>query len=491
MLTTNVMYQKISKELAKFPNDSLKTRVRIIEIASNREDIFDPSPEFATAFQVLLRSEKITCLASGKSFEELPPPCLAIIDPFAGYAVDAIRAAEGDRIPIYLWRTSPAGSILRHNGPPELGGRESLSAVTTSIAESDARNLSIEPSQIPGAPPMFEYEWTPQKACCLTSDGILVRALPHTTTPIKFTQSVASPPNILQNTWKEAQRVLAITDGVLNVSSSFYEPDAIRAAQHWYSSMGKAWYTVGPLFFPRGQQAGAEFEKIQEIEFLDKMKALFGVHSVIYISFGTVPWQTLPDKIWMVIDELIRDRTPFILARPSKLSHLPDEQKAKIKDSGIGLELRWADQEAILSHPATGWFISHGGWNSIQESFVHKVPCIFWPFEADQPYNAAMITLNYRAGFELLSVRHEGSRQPFRCKESPEEQSFTAEAVRQEVKDLLVKIKADEGRVVRANAEKLSLEMSRSWEEGQGSFNNLQELLRRFVDESTVSWPTL
>ncbi|KAL0068302.1 hypothetical protein AAF712_004689 [Marasmius tenuissimus] len=230
--------------------------------------------------------------------------------------------------------------------------------------------------------------------------------------------------------------------------------------------MGKTWYTVGPLSLPPGP--GQDKRSSEEVEFLDRMYERCGEQSVVYvgillIAFGSVPWQTLPDKLWVVIDELIDHGVPFILARPSKSSHVPEEQKIKIRESGIGLEIGWADQEAILSHPATGWFISHGGWNSIQESFVHKVPCIFWPFHTDQPYNAAMISLKYEAGFELLS-------------------SFTAEAVREEVRHLLVKMKGDEGRVVRRNAESLALAVHESWGGGQESSTNLECFLKKFVD---------
>ncbi|KAJ4481809.1 hypothetical protein C8R41DRAFT_959867 [Lentinula lateritia] len=41
----------------------------------------------------------------------------------------------------------------------------------------------------------------------------------------------------------------------------------------------------------------------------------------------------------------------------------------------------------LQSHPVTGWFITHGGWNSIQEerSSIEFRCKIFWPCQADQP----------------------------------------------------------------------------------------------------------
>ncbi|KAK1230573.1 hypothetical protein PQX77_006310 [Marasmius sp. AFHP31] len=450
------MYHKIVKELSKVQSQGLGSeslsRIRIIDIASTtRDDISQPLVEFPNAFKCLLCSEDLTCVSSNTTYryEGIRSPCVAVIDSFAGYAVDAIHAqAQGvARIPVFLWRTSPAGSILRHNGPPEFGGR----------VVGDMEDASTQ-ATIPGAPPMYEYEWAPQKTTV--------------------------PANIAHAIWKEAQRVLLITDGVLNVSCSAYEPEAIEAARQWYDSMGKTWYTVGPLSLPpspsdddpgrgRGQDKNSE-----EVEFLDRMYERCGERCVVYIAFGGVPWQTLPDKLWVVIDELIDHGVPFILARPSKMSHVPEDQKTKIRESGIGLEIGWADQEAILAHPATGWFISHGGWNSIQESFVHRVPCIFWPFHTDQPYNAAMISLKYEAGFELLSVREEESGPPMRMRE----QSFTTEAVIEEVRGLLVKMKGEEGRVVRRNAESLARAVHDSWGSGQESTTNLECFLEKFVD---------
>ncbi|KAE8685886.1 Pectinesterase [Hibiscus syriacus] len=54
----------------------------------------------------------------------------------------------------------------------------------------------------------------------------------------------------------------------------------------------------------------------------------------------------------------------------------------------IGKVIGWAPQVAILSHPATGGFISHCGWNSILESIWFGVPMMVWPLYAEQHMNA-------------------------------------------------------------------------------------------------------
>ncbi|KAF9260362.1 UDP-Glycosyltransferase/glycogen phosphorylase [Marasmius fiardii PR-910] len=451
ILTTNLMYRKNIKELSKvYHQESIISRIRIIDMAGNRQDPISSVPEFAVAFESLLRSEALTCLSSHKKYGVVPPPCVAVIDSFAGYAVDAIKK----RIPVFMWRTSPAGSILRHNGPAELGGRTESDLPLDAYADTPSeRPATVVP--IPGAPPMYDYEW--------------------------FPQVVANSPAV-QNLWKEAKQMIEITDGVLHVSTSAFEPGAIAAAEDWYKSIGKTWYAVGPLSLPPSKEQTGVVTR--EAEFLDRMKDLFGEKSVIYIAFGSASWLPLPDKLWIVIDELIIHHVPFILAHSSKLSHVPEEQKAKISGSGIGLELDWVDQDTVLVHPATGWFISHGGWNSLQESFVHRVPCILWPFGTDQPYNAAMITLSHQAGFELLSVRREGGGIPFRCNGKQNEKMFTDEAVREEIRGLLPQLKGHEGQGVRSGAERLGRAILDSWNEGQESSRNLEHFLKQYVDQT-------
>ena len=97
------------------------------------------------------------------------------------------------------------------------------------------------------------------------------------------------------------------------------------------------------------------------------------------MSLGTLFWPMDQDRIWAVIDAFIEKNQPFLLSHASPFQKFPDEMKKKIADSGIAMELAWSLQEMILAHPVTGWFITHGGWNSMQEAFMHRVPLYVFP----------------------------------------------------------------------------------------------------------------
>lgn len=55
------------------------------------------------------------------------------------------------------------------------------------------------------------------------------------------------------------------------------------------------------------------------------------------------------------------------------------------------LFIKWAPQYAILAHPSTSFFISHGGAASMHEALYNQVRLFVYPFYGDQPANARAI----------------------------------------------------------------------------------------------------
>ncbi|CAN0922070.1 UDP-glycosyltransferase 72B1 [Linum grandiflorum] len=71
-------------------------------------------------------------------------------------------------------------------------------------------------------------------------------------------------------------------------------------------------------------------------------------------------------------------------------TYLPEGFVERTK--GRGMVVRsWAPQAEVLSHPSTGGFLSHCGWNSTLESMINGVPMIAWPLYAEQRMNATIL----------------------------------------------------------------------------------------------------
>jgi UDP:flavonoid glycosyltransferase YjiC (YdhE family) len=61
----------------------------------------------------------------------------------------------------------------------------------------------------------------------------------------------------------------------------------------------------------------------------------------------------------------------------------------------------WAPQVDVLSHRATGAFVTHCGWNSVLEAVSAGVPMLCWPLDAEQKMNKVCMTEDMGVAVEL------------------------------------------------------------------------------------------
>ncbi|XP_059430671.1 UDP-glycosyltransferase 87A1-like [Corylus avellana] len=98
-----------------------------------------------------------------------------------------------------------------------------------------------------------------------------------------------------------------------------------------------------------------------------------------------------------------------------------DELAAGLRDSGVrflwvargeacrlkeicgdkGLVVPWCNQLRVLSHSSIGGFLTHCGWNSIQEGVFYGVPFLTFPIVMDQTQNSRLIAEDWRIGWRV------------------------------------------------------------------------------------------
>ncbi|KAL6530848.1 hypothetical protein OROGR_014708 [Orobanche gracilis] len=146
--------------------------------------------------------------------------------------------------------------------------------------------------------------------------------------------------------------------------------------------------------------------------------------SVIYVSFGSEVGPTLEEYdhladalgesgrsfIWVIQPGSGKPGPPanFFGGKPmsdgrEEEGYYPHGLEEKVEDRGLIIK-GWAPQLSILSHPSTGGFLSHCGWNSTVEAIGRGVPILAWPIRGDQFYDAALVVKYLKTGQMVSSV---------------------------------------------------------------------------------------
>ncbi|KAI5084173.1 hypothetical protein GOP47_0000342 [Adiantum capillus-veneris] len=206
------------------------------------------------------------------------------------------------------------------------------------------------------------------------------------------------------------------------VINSFYELE--REPFEALQSESLSVFAVGPLLSSKQAHAhgdvvefcstvheGSEnVERDECLIWLDKQR----MHSVLYISFGTVLNPT-PENLTGIALALRESQQPFIWALKlrSSYNHLSDTSTVNcsvaemlpehfLEDTAdYGIFVPWAPQQEVLAHPSVGAFLSHCGWNSTLESVSMGVPMIPLPIISDQTTNCKYVVDEWKVGVRL------------------------------------------------------------------------------------------
>lgn len=167
-------------------------------------------------------------------------------------------------------------------------------------------------------------------------------------------------------------------------------------------------YTIGPLLTFARAMARPDASAIcgnlwkEDLSCLGWLDAQ-GPGSVVYVNFGSITVMT-PAQLAEFAWGLANCGRPFLwVIRPDLVTGekamLPEEFYAETRERGLFLS--WCPQEQVLSHPSTGLFLTHSGWNSTLESIRAGVPMICWPFFAEQTTNCRYACANWGIGLEI------------------------------------------------------------------------------------------
>ncbi|KAI6190907.1 UDP-glucuronosyltransferase [Aphelenchoides bicaudatus] len=131
-------------------------------------------------------------------------------------------------------------------------------------------------------------------------------------------------------------------------------------------------------------------------EFVEDSKS----NGTIYLALGTYAnWAYAPNHVLNAFANALKQFSSYRIifsfnGDPNRMPKLPFIKIVK-----------WAPQTAILNHPNTRVFVSHGGLKSIKESLCSKTPLILMPMGAEQGHNAhQLLSLGYGRVLNKLTV---------------------------------------------------------------------------------------
>ncbi|XP_031475546.1 anthocyanidin 3-O-glucosyltransferase 2-like [Nymphaea colorata] len=276
--------------------------------------------------------------------------------------------------------------------------------------------------------------------------------------------------------------------GILVNSFRELEPTAFKALAEGECLPGgrtPAVHAVGPMIGNPGTTSGVGDPSHECLKWLDEhpdgsvvflcfgSRGAFAAEQIMEIARGLelsgqrFLWSVLPPS----------HRRPGVSIHPTvdPFEALPTGFIERTKGRGL-VWSGWTPQVAILSHRATGGFVSHCGWNSILESIWCGVPLIAWPLYAEQRMNKVEVVRDLGVGLGL-----------------EKEWGGTADGglVRGEELERAVRtlMEREEGRKVREKMKEMKELGRRAMEDGGSSGTSLADIVHEWLSGSLIPSP--
>ncbi|GLJ38759.1 hypothetical protein SUGI_0790210 [Cryptomeria japonica] len=244
------------------------------------------------------------------------------------------------------------------------------------------------------------------------------------------------------------------------VVTNTFEEMELGFVDHVQSSFGVPVWSIGPVLNP----PSGDFKEGGVRDWLDHRNP----KSVVYINFGS-EIALSGEQMEEVAAGLEASGQCFLWAVKNppggealQSAVLQQGFRERTADRGM-VVMGWAPQQAILSHPSIGGFLSHCGWNSTLESISNGIPILAWPFQHDQPFVKKFLV-------EELRVAEEVKR------EAAENGVFTVKSAEVE-RAVRLLIEGKEGRDMRERACELHEAAIQAVGEGGSSFTNLEKFV--------------
>ncbi|KZT67341.1 glycosyltransferase family 1 protein [Daedalea quercina L-15889] len=484
LFTTATFYDRIQNELKRnFGADDMHRMlyIRVIALRHNRSDPLDNrilEDSFSKAFERLAHLQPNACVHTGMEFEPLSAPDGVILDFQGRGPLSEIRRISRKHVKVYVWFAGASSAIFRMYCPERIGGigdlpskSEHLARRTGVSVERAAGEVALGNSacliNVPGLPPIYDYEVQPQRLMGPTGQVGDMMLTAYESVPTHGPARCGT---------------LSGCDGIILASPECYEREATATLREWFASTSRSVYACGPLVGQPSSIGSTEKQQPSTApveEFLFAIMASHGERSLLYvstsISFGTVYWPLEPDKLSAFLDIAMAMKIPFILNHASP--YLPAEEfiVEKVANYRYGLFTRWCPQQLILSHSATGWFVTHGGHSSVMESIMEGVPMICWPFAFNHSLNAVRVSEELQIGYELLETRNgPGLRRAHRLGKAPQGSlaSFISEA-----RDIMRMALGEDGVRKHRNIQRLRREVGQAWSKRGSSRRAVEDLL--------------